>query len=35
MKEMRMTFKTTLDDPEGEGPFLRPSHRKRVILKYT
>lgn len=35
MKEMRMAVKTLLEDPEGEGTFRRPSHRNRVILKYT
>jgi hypothetical protein len=29
MKEMRMTFNTSFENPEGKKPFLRPSHINR------
>jgi len=29
VKEIRMAFQTSLENPEGKGPFQRPSHRDR------
>jgi len=29
MKEITMPFQTSFENPEGKGPFQRPSHRDR------